>query len=101
MFGLRVIRHRDFEGPGLSAPEHGEHHADYITVTGGGPCDSPSRPGIGGPRRKGTADEARAAMGIDWMTKAELNEAIPPAYTEFIGKQLLSHISNGVQGETT
>ena len=36
---------------------------------------------------------ARLGMGIDWMTKAELNEAIPPAYTEFIGAQLLSHIS--------
>ena len=32
-------------------------------------------------------------MGIDWMTKGEINEAIPPAYTEFIGKQLLSQIS--------
>lgn len=33
--------------------------------------------------------EGRQAMGIDWMkTREELNEAIPPAYTEFIGKQL-------------
>jgi len=31
-------------------------------------------------------------MGIDWMTKNELNEAIPPAYTQLIGKQLLAHI---------
>ena len=31
-------------------------------------------------------------MGIDWMTKKELNEAIPPAYTEFIGHQLLAHL---------
>lgn len=29
-----------------------------------------------------------AAMGIDWMTTGELTQAIPPAYTEFIGKQL-------------
>jgi DNA (cytosine-5)-methyltransferase 1 len=32
-------------------------------------------------------------MGIDWMTKAELNEAIPPSYTEFVGKQLLKEIA--------
>lgn len=32
--------------------------------------------------------EARAAMGIDWMEWDELREAIPPAYTEWIGKVL-------------
>ena len=33
---------------------------------------------------------ARKAMGIDWMTRDELKEAIPPAYTEWIGRQLLA-----------
>jgi DNA (cytosine-5)-methyltransferase 1 len=32
------------------------------------------------------------AMGIDWMSDVELNEAIPPAYTEWIGTQLLRAI---------
>jgi DNA (cytosine-5)-methyltransferase 1 len=32
---------------------------------------------------------AREAMGIDWMTRAQLVEAIPPDYTEYIGRQLL------------
>jgi DNA (cytosine-5)-methyltransferase 1 len=31
----------------------------------------------------------REAMGIDWMTREELAEAIPPAYTELIGRQLM------------
>jgi DNA (cytosine-5)-methyltransferase 1 len=32
-------------------------------------------------------------MGIDWMTRRELSEAIPPAYTRFIGRQLLAVIA--------
>ena len=35
---------------------------------------------------------ARMAMGINWMTQKELSQAIPPAYTEYIGKFLLAHL---------
>ena len=34
-----------------------------------------------------------AAMGIDWMNRAELAEAIPPAYTEYIGRQLINQLT--------
>ena len=36
-----------------------------------------------------TIKQYHEAMGIDWMNRDELSQAIPPAYTEFIGKQLL------------
>jgi DNA (cytosine-5)-methyltransferase 1 len=56
---------------------------DYLTVAG-----------HGGDNAKGHGSRAQkqAAMGIDWMTDVELNEAIPPAYTEWIGRQLLASI---------
>jgi DNA (cytosine-5)-methyltransferase 1 len=94
--GLRVLRHRLFETNFLlTALSHGKHpkvhtfdkrkshygktdeRKDFVQVTGGGNC---------------TIAAARDAMGIDWMNKGELNEAIPPAYTFFIGQQLLRHL---------
>jgi len=39
-----------------------------------------------------TAEQGRQAMGIDWMTLAELSQAIPPAYGKFIGHAAISHI---------
>ena len=59
------------------------------------PCDH-SRPtvsvfGHGGHIYHGVEDW-RESMGIDWMTRDELAQAIPPAYTELIGAQLLAHL---------
>lgn len=38
--------------------------------------------------------EAQVEMGIDWMDWDEITQAIPPAYTEFIGRQLATCLSN-------
>ena len=38
-------------------------------------------------------DRVREAMGIDWMNREELSQAIPPAYTEYVGKHLLAYLS--------
>jgi len=42
--------------------------------------------------RKNKIAAGRAAMGIDWMTRGELSESIPPAYTEWIGKQIIPQL---------
>jgi DNA (cytosine-5)-methyltransferase 1 len=55
----------------------------WVIVCGGG------APAVADCRRRADVSLARKAMGIDWMTRAELSQAIPPAYTEFIGRQLI------------
>ena len=38
---------------------------------------------------------AAEAMSIDWMKREELTQAIPPAYTEYIGHALMRHLGFG------
>ncbi len=97
--GYRLRRHRLFETNWRLVGRIcncGVSSRPFIDVSGGGPTHAPRKDGKGGRTYKGTADQARAAMGIDWMTKAELNEAIPPAYAELVGRQLLTHIRQEV-----
>lgn len=35
---------------------------------------------------------ARQLMGMPWATMAELSEAVPPAFTRYIGRQLMAHL---------
>jgi len=96
MFGLRTIRHRRFEpSPGLvlSAPEHRRHTARTAHKRRRELWDQGYHASITGDI--GTY-VGPAAMGIDWMTGNGLSEAIPPAYTRFIGEQLLAHLSSAV-----
>ena len=97
-FGLKVYRHRLFETNfPLPQPEHEPHNDSSKWRTTHGPTDNGfvSVFGHGGGRGWqefgiGYADYARQAMGIPWMTKLELAEAIPPAYTKWIGEQWLA-----------
>jgi len=79
-------RHRYFETSfGLLAPQCQHRRGQTIGVYGNG-MNSYHRAKFG---RCVRAAELREAMGIDWMTRKELSQAIPPAYTEWIGCELL------------
>jgi len=89
---LRVLRHRLFETsfpieqPALNCKDHPEiytpkkrnrgfdPYVDYVSVAGGGNCP---------------VEAAKTAMDIDWMTYEELSQAIPPPYTEYVGKSFI------------
>lgn len=84
-FGLQVKRHRLFETNfAILAPSCPNHNQDYYVIFGhecrnrrtGKPAGRKNKIAIG-----------RAAMGIDWMTRGELSEAIPPAYSQYIAEQ--------------
>ena len=47
---------------------------------------------------RGEAELRKQAMGIEWMTQQELVEAIPPAYCEFIGRQLMTMLTSQPPG---
>jgi len=92
MFGLTVYRHRGFESNvRLTAPTHQPHTA---LCTRNSYLPTPERPfmsihGRNGHQSKAWVRAAAEAMGVEWMTSINpVCEAIPPAYTEWIGRQL-------------
>jgi DNA (cytosine-5)-methyltransferase 1 len=95
MFGLPMLsRRRLFETSweGFSLLPGCNHPTPVISVMRTG---QPKHNRETWKRRMGrlaTEQERRDAMGIDWMTSKELGNAIPPAYTEWIGAQLLRHL---------
>jgi len=77
MFGLPVRRHRYFEAGGWPAfhlIQPCTHHTDDLPFMH-------------------KAERAYAdAMGCQWMTNIEARQAIPPAYTRWIGERLIAHL---------
>ena len=89
-FGLGVRRHRLFESSELifGTPCRHKDVPRPIAVYGDHP-QSPGEKGTYRVNRARTLAEGQAAMGIDWMPWKRLTQAIPPAYTEHIGRQLI------------
>lgn len=96
--GLRVRRHRLFESriPLFGTGCYHRRQVGMITVCGtggkrinrrkddhGGCCNFPE-----------SLEDARDAMGITWMSRRELSQAIPPAYSEFLGKQIIRYLDS-------
>jgi DNA (cytosine-5)-methyltransferase 1 len=99
MFGLGVHRPRCFVSNVLVlAPYRMAPPADGIGVYGklDGRKLYGRRASGGNYHAARTLEQASAAMGIDWMEWDELREAIPPAYTEHVGQQLLAYIEAAV-----
>jgi DNA (cytosine-5)-methyltransferase 1 len=106
MFGLSVYRHRRFESNVLlMLPQHTKHdhvigHGRLVNDRRKGTLNAGSGKGAWGQSHIVTVAggqfkkvDGERALGIDWMTKAELCQAIPPAYTEHIGRQLLAVVT--------
>ena len=98
---LEVRRHRLFElsDPWIVLTPPCEHSRPKFTVFGhsvlrlGHREDSSDRERF--PlRERASIEDGRRAMGIDWMNRDELSEAIPPAYTKYIGEQFLTQFDD-------
>lgn len=95
MFGLGVIRHRYFETEGfeIDQPDHVAHRGRVAGYRHGQWYDGPYFAVYGDGGGKGSVAQWQQAMGIDWTdVRKEIAEAIPPAYTEFIGNSLIQQV---------
>ncbi len=94
-FGLDVRRHRHFECSILilSPPcEHGKQRPRFSNPDSRLKGLSRVVGVYGHHNYAGEIELRQRAMGIDWMNIKELTQAIPPAYTRFIGSRLLAHL---------
>lgn len=90
-FGLKVRRHRLFESnmplSGIACDHKSQGRP--VGVYGSLNDEIPN-----GGRTAKTIQEGRTAMGIDWMIWGELVEAIPPAFTKYLGDQVRNWLND-------
>jgi len=96
MFGMPIRRHRNFEASFLMLAPSCQHAQQSDLVGVYGASDGLHEPGFKHPGHKRgprqvTTTEAREVMGMPWVLERHgLTQAVPPAYTEWIGGQLLA-----------
>ena len=92
MFGLEVRRHRRFETKPLilMAPvcAHGDGARRFPSATNNKHLRRTVEVGVW----RIPLDVQQRAMGIDWMEREELSQAIPPAYTRWLGMEMMKHV---------
>lgn len=102
MFGLRVRRHRNFETSHLMFAPPCDHRrqGQVLGVYGNGGAGKSTRPSGGG----GTKADRRQfgeLMDMRWATPQEIVLAIPPAFTEYIGRALIDACYPSITHDTT
>ena len=94
---LKLVRNRLFESNILlRVPDsfHANRHIQTASIYGAGGGwtprhrDNPDRRGGHIPH----TDVIKKLLGIDWMTKHEMSQSIPPVFTEWVGGQIIDHI---------
>jgi hypothetical protein len=93
--GISVLQHRVFELGGWTMPQpcHPRHRGYVRGWRHGVWRDGPYVAAYGQGGGKATVAEMQAAKGIDWTADHfALREAVPPAYTEYIGRHLLTAV---------
>jgi len=97
-FGLKVRRHRLFESnmplKGSVCDHKKQGRPIDVSGTGGRRVNRRIGDHGGNTNKPRSIKEAQEAMGIDWMTRKELAQAIPPAYSEFLGVQVIRILAN-------
>jgi DNA (cytosine-5)-methyltransferase 1 len=74
-------------------PQDSFIHTRPLSITSGGFNGKT----MSGARRPASIEQAREVMGIDWMVWKEITQAIPPAYTEYIGRVLALALQPGMK----
>ncbi len=88
MFGLKIYRHRIFESNlSLVVPPHSKH---MVPASKAGHWREGTFISVAG--HCSPINVARKAMGIYWMNQNELSEAIPPIYSEYLARQVITQL---------
>lgn len=90
MFGLQIQRHRFFETSFIVLAPECDHSIWKAPVLISGTHRRTYEP-----RYEYTADQCRKASGLYWMRRIDMDQAIPPAYAEFIGQAALQYLARG------